>query len=764
MTPTDDDRDMRQHADDLLRILAEWFGIDPESGRINVRAWQAGAHSAYSTGHELLSMDPTGFSTVLQVGSFLEQEVRDTKVPLTEYLQPTGALDVLAGRARAIAAIMAEPDVLLQHNEFNRQIAAAAAHYAPARAGELATYLAKPDVAVALRVASQLSVRDALHVVQLRDGEPGGVAPKLLTHLYVCHSASDLVRALPALPSSIGMVMFITGTSDYQLHFGIFVVDGERIFLYRDKPDAVHPLQGEMRRRPERQLAERIGKNIFPYELAGIEWCDGEARFKRTTSDAKDLVTSSFTSPNLYPLVPLSDLDADCLIWAALVFDLIKTRVFLQRMQCDRLSYVGRATRVTGAPSLAAPAATTATGLPVPMDMRPVQHQLRLADLTAPDAKALGNASGRHDWLINLFEPDLVEDLLDLAPHYGFLPSLPAPTDPSAHDVIPMRVGQHHVIRTGNAILLSPEPQHDFLGRYPRARSLRVQNPDAIGTLEQLAADRHFIARYNQAVQTDVLLRERFEATQHQINHQLLTRANELLPGWLERLRHDDCWLLPRYLPMRDVCPDLHFPRGLVVQRRPCIRQELVSTLTTPARDGYRSVRRERKYSDLLTGTGTLGNIAVGRDLDDTPHYHGQRGNMRCVINRSKATYVVGWTVNNWQALAELLDWSPDLMPPLLRGWQTADEYIGNQILDRVDPADWVIKHPIDLPIRFTVLLSRKAYRALTGRHDLPATPTPTIGGAGQPLQVLRGGTPRVMRELKRRGYSATLSTTERAS
>jgi hypothetical protein len=398
------------------------------------------------------------------------------------------------------------------------------------------------------------------------------------------------------------------------------------------------------------------------------------------------------------------------------------------------------------------------------MDMRPVQHQLRLADLTAPDAKALGNASGRHDWLINLFEPDLVEDLLDLAPHYGFLPSLPAPTDPSAHDVIPMRVGQHHVIRTGNAILLSPEPQHDFLGRYPRARSLRVQNPDAIGTLEQLAADRHFIARYNQAVQTDVLLRERFEATQHQINHQLLTRANELLPGWLERLRHDDCWLLPRYLPMRDVCPDLHFPRGLVVQRRPCIRQELVSTLTTPARDGYRSVRRERKYSDLLTGTGTLGNIAVGRDLDDTPHYHGQRGNMRCVINRSKATYVVGWTVNNWQALAELLDWSPDLMPPLLRGWQTADEYIGNQILDRVDPADWVIKHPIDLPIRFTVLLSRKAYRALTGRHDLPATPTPTIGGAGQPLQVLRGGTPRVMRELKRRGYSATLSTTERAS
>jgi hypothetical protein len=99
--------------------------------------------------------------------------------------------------------------------------------------------------------------------------------------------------------------------------------------------------------------------------------------------------------------------------------------------------------------------------------------------------------------------------------------------------------------------------------------------------------------------------------------------------------------------------------------------------------------------------------------------------------------------------LAELLHWRPAQLPPLLRLWHSADEYIGNSILDRVDPSDWVIKHPLKTSIRFSAVLSKAAYRNLTGKNEAikPARVD------DQHLRILRGSNNRVRKALKANGF-----------
>jgi hypothetical protein len=740
---------MRDHAETALRILAEWFGIDPRSNRLHYRAWEEGANSAFQTGHDLLGIDPSGFSTVLQVGSFMERAIATATVPLHEVLEPTGAIQPLVQRAMAIRTILCAIEVVEERTRFYSQLAAAAVHYAPDRESEFVAYVAESDTAVALRVASQLSVSKALRVVQLRDGEPGVVEPKLLSHLYVCHSAASLVQALPMLPSSIGMVMFIEADgSDYATHFGIFAKNGERLFLYRDIEEETHPLQKSMRRRPGRILAERIGRNWFPYDLAGVEWDEDGARFRRRASASTSLSAAAFgNNQHLYPLTPLDTLTPDCLLWAALVFDLIKANVFREDFRCSELSYVARAATVSAAPGLLG-SVSTDTLLPVPADMRAVQHQLVSSALSSVRAKrSYGVATGRNDWLMDQFSDQINESLIDLAPHYGHLPSLlehpTSKTTDKYHFIPSMRVGEHHVVCSQRGVGLVKDGNHHFdLER--EATWLKLQNPDAIGTPEKLDADRHFVARYNQALQVKLLLNDRWENEIDSLRKVLLARANELFPTWCDQLRSGS-FALPVYVPLRSLCPDLHFPPGLAIQRRNALQVEAISVL----RDKAHSTRRERSYSHLLQGGRGLDNLALGRSENAAPYYFSDRSNLACVITRTAATFVAAWTVNNWEALAELLHWRPAQLPPLLRLWHSADEYIGNSILDRVDPSDWVIKHPLKTSIRFSAVLSKAAYRNLTGKNEAikPARVD------DQHLRILRGSNNRVRKALKANGF-----------
>ena len=759
--------DMRADADALIALMAKWHNVDFESGRITLGSVASGATEAIQTASNLLEMDPTGFSTLLQAGAFLETSIAGAMVPLTELLAPSGRFCDRVAMATEVRRVLAQPHVTEQRDAFFARLAHAASYYAPDREAELQEFLADSDNAVMIRVAAQQSLRKGLRAVQLREGRPSGMTPSLYRHLHVCHSSSELVRALPALPASIGMVMFIDPKGeDYQTHFGLWVVDGERVFLFRDTDRGPHPLAAASRRRPERMLAKRIKENLFPYDVQGIVWDEREAAFTSEPSRSTELrVSSERHSDHLYPLLPLSELDPACLVWAALVFDLLKTKVFDEGFALPELSFAGSAVQITPGHGLIAPSQGQEV-LPVPADMIDTRTQLTTADLHSRTGlramrrarEGAGDSSGMNDWLVDHFQSQIDQNLIDISPRYGIMPALapPAaqttPNDPERGQLLPHEAHGLQLLRVGRQLVLA-EPSTSILdvvkvGRraFKVCAKLAINDPDAIGTPAQLEADRYYLARHNEAVQVNLALQQAWAKQGEEAIAALHSRARSVYGQWLEEdlAAGERCATV--YYGMMDALPDAHFPAGVISGRTNVLRCVPASTMEQSTQRGGKPYK---VWADVLHTWGSRKAIPVALPNADGSYFP-RSGGLRCVVADRPAAFAVSWQVNNWEGLCELLGWDKSDLPPLLRGWAAVNHYTGNSILDRVDPADHKIHHPLDRPIAFALPLSKHVFKQLSGR----AEPEPYRYAVPKKVKLVSRVPGYVRQMMRERGFS----------
>lgn len=718
---------LRREANRLIDLAAEWHGITLQpDGSVQLPAWSSGALGEISTAHHLLESDPGGLSTILQLSHFLAESISEARVPLRELLAPTGTHDGRLALVREFDRISQLAEVRQARDAFHGRLADAAAYYAPDRREELLEYLSDGCNAVKLRVAALESVRQGLMPVQLREGEPSGQTPKLMRHVFVCHSNAELVKALPALPSSIGMVMFLSRDRrrEHQVHFGLWIVDGKRVFLFRDLAPGPHPLAAGMTRRPGKRLAERMERNLFPYELQ-----DRVVGANAETGKSLRLDQAS-TSRDLYPLVPLAELDPDSLLWTALVIDLLKARVFDEGFACPRLSHVSSAIRVGPAEGLLS---ATAAQLPVPADMAGTARQLTSEDLrSARAARALagGSRSGHNDWLLDLLGHRINEDLIDVAPTYGALPALgkvatarPGPVDDSCpagdgveeYTNLPITAAGLAVLRCGDELVLAEPADSSFdvihaAGQaFKIVEHLAVHDPDAIGTAAELEADRYFLARANQASQLNHVLLAEWEQQDSAVLGFLQARANSLYRKWLERDLPAGQRLLTTHVGVRQLDLGVSFPPGLLSMTDNVLRVKPAWVMKSG-----RGTRRYREWSILLSGWRWDNVVPLGLPTERAFFDKHGRG-PRCALADRPAAVAVAWEINNWEGLCELLELTESDLPPLLRRWSAADHYVCNSILDRHDPMDSRIRHPLKRPIKFALALSKPSFKHLAG-------------------------------------------------
>lgn len=199
----------------------------------------------------------------------------------------------------------------------------------------------------------------------------------------------------------------------------------------------------------------------------------------------------------------------------------------------------------------------------------------------------------------------------------------------------------------------------------------------------------------------------------------LTALANDMLPRWLEQLGANGPHIT-RHEALRFLLRDHHFPRGLVARTASAVSAEAATWMVEKAH----SERRERRFSPLLFGRSEgLETIALGLGSGRKNPYYAGGGKVPCSFDAGRnAQFAVAWSANNAEGVAQLLGTTVDALPPLLRGWSGADDYRGNSILDRIDPADWVIEHPLDgKKIQFSVAMSKQAFLRMTGLKELPA-------------------------------------------
>ena len=75
--------------------------------------------------------------------------------------------------------------------------------------------------------------------------------------------------------------------------------------------------------------------------------------------------------------------------------------------------------------------------------------------------------------------------------------------------------------------------------------------------------------------------------------------------------------------------------------------------------------------------------------------YQGQgfsQKNTRCFFTGKPGTYIAAFTPQDAEGIKEIL--GIDTLPELIKTWTRADTYVGNPILERLDPMSWVVKNP----------------------------------------------------------------------
>lgn len=122
-------------------------------------------------------------------------------------------------------------------------------------------------------------------------------------------------------------------------------------------------------------------------------------------------------------------------------------------------------------------------------------------------------------------------------------------------------------------------------------------------------------------------------------------------------------------------------------------------------------VREKGKVSWRMTGDTT---VVLSKEGGFITRWW--NGNPTCAITgASTIAMTVTFTPRCGKDLAKLLGIEEAALPSVLRErWQSERSYIGNEILDRLDPLDWALRDPWgEKPIEIVVFLSKKGLKSL---------------------------------------------------
>jgi len=445
---------------------------------------------------------------------------------------------------------------------------------------------------------------------------------------------------------------------DYASFFVLVAKNGGTLTVFTDAEKAAHPLQKNMSRRPERNLSRRSERHHFPYSLLESEF------------DNK-----GYPHPNRKGIVPLQEepivighlntLAADELLWLLMVFSLIDQKLFKCNWTLPSLSYCADVLREHS--SLLGeiqnlPAVRSYLTLTLP--------QNTLTSLQC-DGQYKGKASGQmtpwgiaesapNQWLLDLYKDKVPDSSIN-----GLL------KQPDSMLILAGKTLGTSSIAKKEYEAMSYFDKKEFDSSH---QELQALTGDEFGTREQLEQDYRFLARYNEALYIKTCTDADFQAHKGEVNQ----------------------WI-----------------RDRIMQQKDHVLSLLVNS--TPNPELWKRYPSVKEYdSDRMYHRGEIcffnGNR---RTLADS----------KCFWTGGIASYVATFHPTSMDELLAFLNCaSVSELPFWLQHWTGKPVYIGNPILERIDPMNWVVKdHWAELSFYFTFFLSKRTFNEACKEHHLPA-------------------------------------------
>lgn len=643
-----------------LQLWQELTGIDPEATSMKISDWKL--KETFEELQEAIELDPTQVTAILLLAHFVDSYLDARSVTHRELIEDFEGVKARLAKPAALKALLARSEVQSARLDYVQAIEEAVRSYEAQEAPGMPELMAAPhELAVLRRDALRSMARLSSHQFLRGQAEPEGVRPVYNRVVHQVWNIQSALAAITRMPSGVSLVL-VRHPDAFQSYFCFVVRNGANLYVVTDVPDNAHPLQGEMRRRPDRDLQRRALRNWFPYGLLDLEYNEeSQQLYVKQASERRDLVP--FQNVAL-PLTPIAELEAEVMVWVTMMFDLLVERFWHQGWQAPELSYTAEMIRQNPLLDVAASANLPAVTAYEPVALAPITH----ADIHSSRVteQQVGKSYDQPNaWLEERYGaqvPEAAFNVLGTPERQLFLTMDGAIEEPEAGKLKHMTswdVEAFKKVRTELAVL----------------------DATSFGSRQKLDDDRTFLARANYARHIHRLARVEFRAREKEVSQWYRERVMANMPTLLQWAANLECW----------------------------VDDGLRGNFSGYEGDVGPQTKNSRNFIwrvDMKNAGYRMAGSAVMSTLKD--------GHWLCVVNKTKASLYVTFSPATAADLALLAGCAVEELPDVLQHWSRLRPYRGNSILNRIDPLVWAVTDPwLKLDLRVALPLSKRAIAAI---------------------------------------------------
>lgn len=634
---------------------------------------------------QAFQLDPEGLTALLIIDNFREDFFSNSAISIKDILD-NPHFQPFIDDCRQLTAMLSEEETVNALANFIGSVSSAISCMSIDR--EDVTNMVNDRYEMAVLRRDSLRSMETLALHQFFQGDTRTDHLAFLPDIHLFWNMNSLIQCAwqSADGVSINLVQDPMATSSY---FAFVAKNGGNLTVLTDKPSEAHPLSKYMSRRPERDFTSRVFKNHFPYGLLDL------------TFDYK-----GYLHPGRTNLVPVQDkpikigtiatMEPDEIIWTIMMFSLIDGKLYKENYHCAELSYTSD---MIERPDIGISLVEQNSSVALMVkDYNPLVAPVLHPENTENDSQYQRfSGSGLNDWLYQRYKDLIPNDILN-----GLLPSdgstLFLLSDYSTFLAPKERVKQSFPSRTP-VLLKDPSEIQSYSmpgggsvtigGSTVEGTSiLKKMTGDEFGTKESLMNDYRWFARYNAAKFINKKAEEEFTSRKKDVR----------------------LWVKERIAQRIDILSVdmIHALYSKQESMHPCY---------------FSKVELSGKWWEHLSTFGAFTFVK------NRKAYLGRKGSpldnvadAGCWFSEdAPCSYLIKAHVYDLNGLLYLTGCSsPDELPDVLRHWNqshTADNYIGNPILQRIDPMDWVVKNPWNYLTFDVVIGIGKKYLAKTKKE-----------------------------------------------
>lgn len=615
---------------------------------------------------QAFELDPEGLTALLILDNFRDDFFSNCGISIKDILD-NPHFQPFIDDCRSLTAMLSEEETVKALADFIGNVSSAIGHMNIDRKDVSNMVNDRYEMAVLRR--DSLRSMDTLVLHQFFQGDIRLDHLAFLPDIHLFWNMNSLIRCAwqSADGVSINLIKDPLATSSY---FAFVAKNGGNLTVLTDKPKEAHPLSKYMSRRPEKDFTSRVFRNHFPYGLLDL------------TVDHK-----GYLHPGTTSIVPLQDkpikigsistMEPDEIIWTIMMFSLIDGKLYKENYHCAELSYTSD---MIENPDIGVSLIEQNQSVALMVkNYKPLVAPVLNTEDTENDSQYKRySGSGLNDWLYERYKDLIPNDILNgLLPEEGstlfLLPdhsTFLAPKDriakgfyPSSDPVLlkdPSEI-QNYTTPSGAKVIVG--------GSTVEGTSvLKKMTGDEFGTRDRLMNDYRWFARYNAA-----------KFINQKANAEFASRKDEVRS-----------WVKQR-----------------IAQRLDKISVDMIRELCSEEKRSHPC----RFYMTELKGEWykRISTYGAFRFVKDRKAYFRRNGQAVSPLNKiadagcwfsedAPCSYLIKADAVDLNDLLYLTGCSSaDELPDVLRHWRrihTADDYIGNSILDRIDPMDWVVESP----------------------------------------------------------------------